>query len=216
MSYKLHVFKSCLCSLLQAASCLWVEFWTLQKQEYKTLHLHHLHFTAHVNSFHVWYLFFGPNGGCVDTSGRGTLFLYTAVNKMLISFYILGVLILQFVLLLLFIYVTLKQRTKSTWVQSLNEHFIYTALQCKIETLFMEILTKRPFYTEQFFLNSTLGLFTSLQCIQNTLGSGLFTNKDKYGRFWSLSEVGGRGWGWPVNQNSTFDLWPFVCVRLRT
>lgn len=40
---------------------------------------------------------------------------------------------------------------KAHGVQSLNEHFIYTALQCKIETLFMEILTKRPFYTEQFF-----------------------------------------------------------------
>lgn len=95
---------------------------------------------------------------------------------------------------------------KARGVRSLNEHFIYTALQCKIETLFMEILTKRPFYTEQFFLNSTLGLFTSLQCIQNTLGSGLFTNKDKYGRFWSLSEVGGGGdGGHRVNQKSTFD-----------
>lgn len=69
----------------------------------------------------------------------------------------------------------------------------------------MEILTKRPFYTEQFFLNSSLGLFTSLQCIQNTLGSGRFTNKDKYGRFWSLSEVGGG--------ESSFDL-P-GCVQLR-
>lgn len=33
----------------------------------------------------------------------------------------------------------------------------------------MEILTKRPLSTKQFSLNSTLGLFTSLQCIQNTL-----------------------------------------------
>lgn len=33
----------------------------------------------------------------------------------------------------------------------------------------MEILTKRPFWRSTFSLNSTLGLFTSLQCIQNTL-----------------------------------------------
>lgn len=61
-----------------------------------------------------------------------------------------------------------KKKTKGE-LTSLRTLYSHGPSQCKIETLFMEILTKRPLSTEQFSLNSTLGLFTSLQCIQNTL-----------------------------------------------
>ena len=46
--------------------------------------------------------------------------------------------------------------------------YLHGPSQCKIETLFMEILTKRP-STEHSLLNSSLNVFTSIQRIQNTV-----------------------------------------------
>lgn len=54
----------------------------------------------------------------------------------------------------------------------------------------MEILTKRPLSTKQFSLNSTLGLFTSLQCIQNTLLVAASSQTDTIWQIWSRSEEG--------------------------
>lgn len=78
------------------------------------IHHHHLHFTRLTSDIY----FFGPNGGSLDTSGRGTLFLYTAVNKMLISFYTLGCPdALNSFYLFFFCYAQTRRtkRTKSAW-----------------------------------------------------------------------------------------------------
>lgn len=53
----------------------------------------------------------------------------------------------------------------------------------------MEILTKRPLSTKQFSLNSTLGLFTSLQCIQNTLLVAASSQTHTIWQIWSREET---------------------------
>lgn len=97
--------------------------------------------------------------------------------------------------------------------------YLHGPSQCKIEILLMEILTKRPFFHWTFSLNITLDLFTSLQCIQNTLLVAASSQTDKYGRFWSRSK-GGREQkrkSCPLKQISTLDPIQIlnICVYIR-
>lgn len=96
--------------------------------------------------------------------------------------------------------------------------YLHGPSQCKIEILLMEILTKRPFFHWTFSLNITLDLFTSLQCIQNTLLVAASSQTDKYGRFWSRSK-GGREQkrkGLPSESeinSSPFEIFQYLCPR---
>lgn len=141
-------------SSFQDPSCSWDEWWTQLTKHPKT------HPGKHTQTPTLtlisWPVFiYGPTGGSTDTSGRGTIFLYISVNKILIHVFtfclfwsfiysIIGLSFLPGVLLLKWP-TNMDKNTESHLYRAL---YLHGPSQCKIETLFMEILTKRPFSTE--------------------------------------------------------------------
>lgn len=125
------------------------------KVSYTNTHTHTQPHTYTLTTISLLVFICGPTGGSTDTSGRGTIFLYISVNKILIHVFIFWV--FGFFLPLLRIF----KKKPSLLTKMTNKHgqkrveshlyrtlYLHGPSQCKIETLFMEILTKRPFSTE--------------------------------------------------------------------
>lgn len=128
----------------------------------------------------------------------------------------------SFFLLLRVQFFLAEKETNRTWRNTRESHvnrtlYLHGPSQCKIEIFINGNTYKKAIFHWTFSLNITLVLFTSLQCIQNTLLVTASSQTDKYGRFWSRSK-GGREQKRKVSPSeSEINSWPFeilnICVK---
>lgn len=172
-------------SIFQVPSCSWVEWRTRQTRTFKTQLPTHTQTPALNPKYHYLYLFVDQHEGFADTSGRGTIFLYMSVNKILIHvafFFMPSFVFLSFTAACP-IHPQWKRDEIGTKGNSRESHvnrtlYLHGPSQCKIEILLMEILTKRPFFPLNIlfkYYSRFIYIFTVYS--KYSFGSGLFTNR---------------------------------------